>query len=249
MTPARRLADVALVLVLAPLALPLLVLLAGLVWLVDGAPVIHAAERMRTPERAFRLYKLRTMRPGSESSGVLGGDRAGQVTPLGRVLRRTRLDELPQLWNILRGDMAFVGPRPPERLYVARCPDLYARVLRSRPGLTGLATLVFHAREERLLAACRSREETDAVYMRRCVPRKARLDLIWQPRAGVCADLWLLGRTLGRVLRPGSRSGLRSGPAGASGPAPRRVCSDPARPGRPGRGGQGDVRGTGPAAR
>ena len=205
MSRMRRLADVVLVLLLAPVAVPVLALLAGLVRVVCGAPVFHVAERMRTPEQSFRLYKLRTMIPGAEPSGVLGGARYDQVTPLGRVLRRTRLDELPQLWNILRGDMAFVGPRPPERLYVERCPELYARVLRSRPGLTGLATLTFHAHEERLLAACRTEAETDAVYMRRCVPRKARLDLMWQPRAGVCADLWLLGRTVARVLRPASR--------------------------------------------
>ena len=213
MSRRRRLADLVLVLVLAPLALPLVAALAGLVWLVDGAPVFHVAERMRAPGRAFRLYKLRSMRPGAGApgglGGVLGGDRTGQVTRLGRWLRRTRLDELPQLWNILRGDMAFVGPRPPERLYVERCPGLYARVLRSRPGLTGLATLVFHAREERLLAACRTAEETDAVYMRRCVPRKARLDLMWQPHAGVCADLWLLGRTVARLLRPAPGAGRR----------------------------------------
>jgi lipopolysaccharide/colanic/teichoic acid biosynthesis glycosyltransferase len=213
-TPARRLADVALVLLLAPLALPLFALLALLVRLVDGAPVLHVAERMQTPARAFRLYKLRSMRPAppgaAPAAGVLGGDRDGQVTPLGRQLRRTRLDELPQLWNILRGDMGFVGPRPPERLYVERCPALYARVLARRPGLTGLATLSFHAHEERLLAACRSPEQTDAVYMRRCVPRKARLDLIWARHSTPCADLWLLGRTFGRVL---GLSGRRRGRA------------------------------------
>ena len=197
-----RALDLALVVVMAPLALPVLAALAGLVRIVDGAPVLHVAERMGTPDRAFRLYKLRTMRVQAQAAGVLGGDRADQVTRLGRVLRRTRLDELPQLWNIARGDMAFVGPRPPERLYVERHPELYARVLRQRPGLTGLATLAFHAHEERLLAACRTAAETDAVYTRRCVPRKARLDLIWQRHAGPCGDLWLLGRTVARVLRP-----------------------------------------------
>ena len=208
----RRIADIAIVLALAPLALPLFGLLAVLVRLVDGAPVLHAAERMQTPERAFRLYKLRTMRPGTERTGVLGGDRAGLVSPLGRILRRTRLDELPQLWNILKGDMGFVGPRPPERLYVARRPELYARVLRCRPGLTGLATLTFHAREERLLAACRTPGETDAVYMRRCVPRKARLDLIWQENRTLCGDLWLLLRTFGRLVPwpAGPRAGRRA---------------------------------------
>jgi lipopolysaccharide/colanic/teichoic acid biosynthesis glycosyltransferase len=210
-SPARRAADVALVLLLTPLALPLFLLLALLVRLIDGAPVLHVAERMRTPEHAFRLYKLRSMHPAppgaAPAAGVLGGDRGGQVTALGRLLRRSRLDELPQLWNILRGDMGFVGPRPPERLYVERCPELYARVLQRRPGLTGLATLVFHSHEERLLAACRTAAETDAVYMRRCVPRKARLDLIWARRSTPCGDLWLLGRTFARVLGAGRNTG------------------------------------------
>lgn len=213
----RRVVDVALVLMLAPLALPLLALLAGLVRLVDGAPVLHVAERMQTPERAFRLYKLRSMRPAPPGSapaaGVLGGDREEQVTALGRLLRRTRLDELPQLWNILKGDMGFVGPRPPERLYVDRCPELYARVLQRRPGLTGLATLSFHAHEERLLAACRTPAETDAVYMRRCIPRKAALDLLWAHHSTPCADLWLLARTFGRVLGLSGQRRRRRWPA------------------------------------
>ena len=205
----RRIADIVIVLAMAPLALPLFGLVAVLVRLLDGAPVLHVAERMQTPERAFRLYKFRSMHAGVERTGVLGGDRADLITPLGRWLRRTRLDELPQLWNILKGDMSFVGPRPPERLYVTRCPELYARVLRRRPGLTGLATLTFHAHEERLLAACRTAAETDAVYMRRCVPRKAQLDLIWQEKSTLCGDLWLLLRSFGRVLPLGGRSRRR----------------------------------------
>jgi lipopolysaccharide/colanic/teichoic acid biosynthesis glycosyltransferase len=216
MTPAKRAVDILIVLLLVPLALPLLAVLMLLVRVLDGAPVLHVAERMRSPDRAFRLYKLRSMRPETPNAGVLGGDRAGQVTPLGRLLRRTRLDELPQLWNILKGDMSFVGPRPPERLYVERCPELYAEVLRSRPGLTGLATLTFHAHEERLLARCRTAEETDATYMRRCVPRKARLDLIWQKNRSLCGDLVLLGRSFARVLRLPRRRGQDG--AGVNGP-------------------------------
>lgn len=201
MSAVRRAVDVLIVLVLAPLALPLFLGLSLLVRLLDGAPVLHRAERMQTPERSFLLYKFRTMRLGTRASGVLGGDRVGDVTRLGRFLRRTRLDELPQLWNVLRGDMAFVGPRPPERRYVERCPELYSRVLQRRPGLTGLATLVFHAHEERLLAGCHSPAETDAVYMRRCVPRKARLDLMWQRHSTLCGDLRLLVLSFARVLR------------------------------------------------
>lgn len=207
-TPAKRLFDLALALVLvAVLAVPFAALLVVLL-ATEGRPLFYRAERMRAPGRPFRLWKLRTMRPAASDGGVSGGDKAARVTRAGRVLRASRLDEVPQLWNVLRGDMSFVGPRPPLREYVERFPDLYARVLQSRPGITGLATLVYHRAEERLLAPCRDAAETDAVYARRCVPRKARLDLIYQRNRTLCLDAVLLGRTVGRVLprlRPGGR--------------------------------------------
>lgn len=196
MTLPKRALDLALALLLgALLALLLLWLL-----LREGRPLFHAAERMRAPGQPFRLWKLRTMAPDPADSGVSGGDKVSRITPTGRFLRRTRLDEIPQLWNVLRGDMSFVGPRPPLRQYVERFPALYAQVLRSRPGLTGLATLHFHRHEERLLARCRTPAETDATYVRACIPRKARLDLIYQRRRTICLDLAILGQTFARVL-------------------------------------------------
>lgn len=200
MTPGKRAFDLALALLLtALLAAPFALLL---LWLMlrEGRPLFYAAERMRAPGQPFRLYKLRTMRPDPADSGVSGGDKAARITPTGRFLRRTRLDEIPQLWNVLTGDMSFVGPRPPLRQYVERFPALYARVLRSRPGITGLATLHFHRHEGRLLARCRTPGETDAVYVRACIPRKARLDLIYQRRRTLCLDAAILARTLARVL-------------------------------------------------
>lgn len=200
MTPQKRLFDIALALVLATaLAVPFTVLVLVLL-ATQGRPVFYVAERMRAPGRPFQLWKLRTMTVTQADSGVSGGDKSARITPAGRFLRATRLDEIPQLWNVLKGDMSFVGPRPPLRQYVERFPDVYAKVLRSRPGITGLATLEFHAHEERLLAPCRSADETDAVYCRRCIPRKARLDLIYQAHQSVCFDLVLLARTAGRVL-------------------------------------------------
>jgi lipopolysaccharide/colanic/teichoic acid biosynthesis glycosyltransferase len=200
MTPAKRVFDVGLALLLSLLlALPFTALL-GWLWLREGPPLFHLAERMRAPGRPFALWKLRTMAPAPADSGVSGGDKAARITRSGAFLRRTRLDEVPQLWNVIRGDMSFVGPRPPLRQYVERFPDLYARVLRSRPGITGLATLTFHRHEERLLARCRTPAETDAVYARACVPRKARLDLIYQRRRSLCFDVVLLWRTLAATL-------------------------------------------------
>ncbi|MEH7828681.1 sugar transferase [Gemmobacter denitrificans] len=203
MTPQKRLFDIALALLLmAVLALPFALLL--LVLLVkDGRPLFYVSERMRAPGRPFALWKLRTMTVVVSDSGVSGGDKASRVTPTGRMLRRARLDEIPQLWNVLRGDMSFVGPRPPLRIYVERFPDLYARVLQSRPGITGLASLHYHRHEAWILAQCRTAAETDAAYSRRCVPAKAKLDLIYQQNQSLCLDLKLIAQTgFGVLLRP-----------------------------------------------
>jgi len=200
MTVSKRLFDIVLALLLSGLLLlPLLAVLA-VMWLREGRPLFHVSERMKTVDQPFRLWKLRSMRPDSGDRGVSGGDKAHRVTPTGRVLRRYRLDEIPQLWNVLRGDMSFVGPRPPLREYAERFPDTYREVLKSRPGITGLATEVFHAHEEWLLRRCETPEQTDAVYARACVPRKARLDLIYQRHRSLCFDLVLLLRTAAKVF-------------------------------------------------
>lgn len=192
----KRLFDIVLALMCLVVFLPVgLVVAAVLLWR-DGRPVFYVSERMKTPDEAFGLIKFRTMHTDAADRGVSGGDKRARITPTGAMLRRTRLDEVPQLWNILRGDISFVGPRPPLRAYVERFPDTYAQVLAARPGLTGLATLVFHRREEELLSKCKTPEETDAVYARRCVPRKARLDKIYQERRTLCYDAKLLLKTV-----------------------------------------------------
>ena len=132
MTWSKRLLDLGFASLLLAILSPLLV---GLVlWLLirQGRPVFHVAERMKGVDRPFMLWKLRTMTVAEGDAGVSGGDKAARITPAGAWLRRRRLDELPQLWNILKGDLSFVGPRPPLREYVERYPELYAKVLRSR---------------------------------------------------------------------------------------------------------------------
>jgi lipopolysaccharide/colanic/teichoic acid biosynthesis glycosyltransferase len=184
---------------IALLAVPFSALVLWLLWR-EGRPVFYVSERMRGVDQPFNLWKLRTMTVVPQTKGVSGGDKAGRITPIGRKLRRGRLDELPQLWNILKGDMSFVGPRPPLREYVERFPDLYAQVLKSRPGVTGLASLYYYQHEERLIAACRTPGETDDVYVRRCIPRKAHMDLIYQRRRTFCYDVVLVFRTLAHGL-------------------------------------------------
>ncbi|TNF20173.1 MAG: sugar transferase [Rhodobacteraceae bacterium] len=200
MTWQKRIFDIASALFLLLVLGPVMVVIAALILLRDGRPVLYVSERMKAPDAGFKLYKFRTMAHSSADSGVSGGDKAARVTATGRFLRAKRLDELPQLFNILKGDLSFVGPRPPLRMYVERFPAIYGEVLKSRPGITGLATLVFHRREEALLADCTTAEETDSVYSRRCVPRKAELDLIYAANQSVCYDLRLMFATVFRVI-------------------------------------------------
>ena len=192
-----------------PLVLPVLAVLCAIVLLVQGRPFLFASERMRDADTPFMLYKIRTMRPPvpGAGEGVLGGHLKTRVTPLGAWLRRFRLDELPQIFNVIRGDIRFIGPRPPLRRHVAACPRRYRRLLAAtRPGITGLATVMVHAREERLLSACRTAEEAERVYRRRCLPVKLRLDMIYLSNRSLTLDLLVLWRTFARLVsaeRPG----------------------------------------------
>ncbi len=186
---------------LLPVILPILGVLYVVVVLAQGRPFLFTSERMRDPETTFRLYKIRTMRPdASRGEGVMGGPNRLRVTPVGRFLRRVRLDELPQIFNVLKGDIGFIGPRPPLRDHVMACPRRYRRVLASvRPGITGLSTVMVHRREERLLSRCRTAEEAEAVYRAHCLPLKLRLDQLYAEKGGLALDLLILWRTFARL--------------------------------------------------
>lgn len=189
-----------LLIVLSPLWLGVII------WMVvkGDTPIFYVSERMKTVDKPFALVKFRTMRapePGEENSGVSGGDKSSRITPLGHALRSKRLDEVPQLINILKGDMSFVGPRPPLRQYTESHRALYDQVLKSKPGVTGLASMSFHKHEEYLLSGARTIEETDEIYRARCIPRKAEIDLIYQRNANICTDVWILILTAKKVLR------------------------------------------------
>jgi lipopolysaccharide/colanic/teichoic acid biosynthesis glycosyltransferase len=197
----KRLFDIFFASLLVVVLGPVILGLVAYIYLRQGRPLFYVAERMKTPEQSFGLIKFRTMTVVAQDQGVSGAHKASRVTPVGRLLRSKRLDEFPQLWNILKGDLSFVGPRPPLREYVERFPETYAKVLKSRPGVTGLATIRFHKHEERLLSRCRTAAQTDDIYCRICVPRKARLDLIYQRNQSLCHDLALIFQTVGTLLR------------------------------------------------
>ena len=202
MTYGKRIFDIAFAMILlVPLSV-VIALVAAILLVTQGRPLFYVAPRMRAPGEQFDLLKFRTMLRDEGDFGATGAHKHWRITRIGRFLRRTRIDELPQLFNILRGDMSFVGPRPPLREYVERFPALYAQVLRNRPGVTGLATMIYHAHEDRIMANCKTAEATEAAYYRRCLPTKLRLDLIYQRRRSLRVDLWIIWHTLMTVVIP-----------------------------------------------
>jgi len=201
MSPGKRLFDLVLIALLLPILLPVGLVVAALILLTDGRPVLYVSERMMTPTRSFTLWKFRTMTVERDESGVSGGHKAHRITRIGRILRRTHADEIPQAWNVICGHLSFVGPRPPLRSVVERFPEVYGKVLQSRPGLTGMASYFFSAHEEWVLKDCDDAALAEAVYARRCVPQKARLDLIYQRNQSLKLDLWLLWLTAARIFR------------------------------------------------
>ena len=201
MTLKKRIFDLFFASLLVVILGPVILWLIYRIWRLQGRPIFYVAERMKTPDQAFGLWKFRTMTSVENDQGVSGGHKAARITPLGAKLRARRLDEFPQLWNILKGDLSFVGPRPPLREYVEKHPEIYVDVLKSRPGVTGLATIVFHKHEDMLLARCRTAAETESTYARICVPRKAALDLIYQRNQSTCYDFQLVFQTIGNLFR------------------------------------------------
>lgn len=137
----KRAFDLIVVIVTAPLWVPLLGIVALLVRTRLGSPVFFRQERPGLGARIFELVKFRSMRDARDEAGRLLTD-AERLTPFGRWLRATSLDELPELWNVLRGDMSLVGPRPLLVQYLARYSPRQARRHEVRPGLTGLAQVM-----------------------------------------------------------------------------------------------------------
>jgi len=197
----KRLFDIMVALAIAIVLLPLIAFVSLLILLRDGRPVFYVSERMKAPGQGFALLKFRTMHPDKKDMGATGAHKNSRITKTGWVLRKSRIDEIPQLWNILVGDMSFVGPRPPLRRYVEKFPELYSKVLQNRPGVTGLASVYFHNHEERLLKNATNADESEEIYCRNCVPRKARLDLIYQEKQNLCMDILLMLKTVIKRLR------------------------------------------------
>lgn len=178
--------------------LPLLVLLALAVALGSPGGAFFRQTRVGRNGEPFQLLKFRSMRPGSEAKGqITVGERDPRITGVGHFLRRTKLDELPQLLNILKGDMSVVGPRPEVPRYVALYTAEQREVLRVRPGLTSLASIAY-INENEVLGRSADPERT---YVEEVMPAKLALDLRYVRERSMVLDLRIIASTVGRIFR------------------------------------------------
>ena len=155
----------------------------------DRGPFLYQAARVGERGALFQVLKVRTMTVGADGAGITG-PKDPRITRLGRFLRRYRLDELPQLVNVLRGEMSLVGPRPEDPRFVDWSDPVHRRVFTAKPGITGLAQLDFHDEAERL-----GGPDIEDRYRREILPAKLRLDVEYLDRRSVLLDLRILART------------------------------------------------------
>jgi lipopolysaccharide/colanic/teichoic acid biosynthesis glycosyltransferase len=175
---------------------PLMLACAAAVRLESRGPAIFRHERVGRGGVRFKVLKFRSMVADPPGLEITSGADA-RITRIGRWLRRTKADELPQLLNVLRGDMSLVGPRPEVARYVDLFPAEYARILSIKPGITDPASITFRD-EERILAAA---ADPEAAYVREILPAKISLYLKYLDERSIGQDLKILLRTIVAVMQ------------------------------------------------
>lgn len=176
---------------------PLFVVLAVWIKADSEGPIFYRQTRVGRNNKDFRLFKFRSMRPGSDRAGLITvGGRDPRVTRSGYYIRKYKLDEFPQLINVLKGDMSLVGPRPEVRKYVDMYTAEQKRVLSVRPGITSLASIRYR-NENDILAAS---EDPDRTYIEQVMPDKLAIDLEYVEHAGLLTDIKLIFTTFREII-------------------------------------------------
>lgn len=194
-SPGKRVFDVVLATLGLLVTLPAMAIIAVIVKLTSPGPILFRQLRVGQTGTLFELLKFRTMTDSPGSAVTQRGD--PRITRVGRVLRRTKLDELPQLLNVLRGNMSLVGPRPDLPEFWSTLEPHCRSIMQLRPGITGLASLRY--RDEENLLASVPKESLHKYYSSHILPKKVQLDLEYAETASLLSDVRLLVATLVRV--------------------------------------------------
>ncbi len=194
---------------------PLLILVGAAIRLGDGGPVFYRQERIGKGGRPFRILKFRTMRVDADKAGdLLTVARDARITPIGKWLRDLKIDELPQLVNVVLGDMSLVGPRPEVPKFVALYTEAQRRVLDIRPGITDAASIVYRHENHIFHGG----EDPGRFYAENVLPNKIRINLEYAAKATLWGNVRIILATLGLVRppiaprKPGDRRAFDRGP-------------------------------------
>lgn len=178
--------------------LPVYLSIALLISLDSKGGVIYRQERTGKYGKTFRVLKFRTMRPDSFTKGALTvGSRDPRITNIGYYLRKYKLDELPQLFNVLLGDMSFVGPRPEVKKYTDLYTEKQRQVLQVRPGITDYASIKFRNENDLLSAS----EDPEKLYIEEIMPEKLHLNLLYINDNNVFKDIRIIFDTLQAIIK------------------------------------------------
>jgi lipopolysaccharide/colanic/teichoic acid biosynthesis glycosyltransferase len=193
----KRLLDFLISLIGILILLPFFILFACLIIINSGFPVFYIQKRVGKNSKDFGLFKFRTMKNNSDRAGLLTvGGRDSRITTIGYYLRKYKLDELPQLLNVLIGSMSLVGPRPEVRKYVDLYNDIQKKVLLIKPGITDYASLEYFS-ENDLLAKSTNPEET---YIKEIMPAKLELNAKYINEIGLKTDFKIILKTILRII-------------------------------------------------
>jgi lipopolysaccharide/colanic/teichoic acid biosynthesis glycosyltransferase len=187
---------------------PLLIVVAIVLRCTGEGYVLYRQPRVGYQGRVFHLYKFATMLKDSPNlpGGVLTAKNDPRILPVGRILRATKINEIPQLWNVLRGDMSLIGPRPQAQAHFEVFPERVRReIIKVRPGLSGIGSVVFHD-EESILSMCADQKD---FYANHIAPYKGELEVWYVQHRSAAIDLLLILSTMQVVLFPGTACCLR----------------------------------------
>ncbi|MBS1791596.1 MAG: sugar transferase [Acidobacteria bacterium] len=199
-SPARRVLDLLLAIPAVILLLPVFVAVAIWIKLDSRGPIFFLQERVGMGGRPFRILKFRTMVTEAEQLGTqITVGRDPRITRSGHFLRQYRFDELPQLFNVLKGEMSIVGPRPEVPCYVACYNDEQRQILAYRPGITSPATIEF-SNESEVLSQHADPADPEHYYRTEILPAKLAMDLNYSRQATVWSDCTILARTILRLI-------------------------------------------------
>ncbi len=193
----KHLFDIFMSLAFIVILLPVFIIISIWIMIDSRGGVFYLQSRVGKNNRDFRMYKFRSMRPESDTLGLLTiGDHDPRVTRAGKFLRKTKLDELPQMLNILKGNMSFVGPRPEVRKYVELYSAEQMKVLSVRPGLTDYASLEY-IDEDSILGQS---DDPDRVYITVIMPAKLELNMKYIRERSFTTDLTIMMKTFRKII-------------------------------------------------